>query len=82
MNIKMNMTLKVHLHTLNRNNICIGGNGWPKAFGDCGGGAWWGLGGGGGGERLLSQQKGFTLTHIPFVMTCRDTSKSKLLRGC
>jgi len=38
--------------------------------------------GGGGWERGVGGQKGFTLTHIPLVMTCRGTSKSKLLRGC
>ncbi len=74
------MTLKVHLHTLNRNSSVLGemvGQRHLESV-EVERGGEVGLEGG----VFLNQQKGFTLTHIPLVMTCRDTSKSKLLRGC
>lgn len=81
MNIKK--TLKVNLHTLNRNSSVLGEMVGQRHLetvkverGGEVGLEGWGVG------VFLNQQKGFTLTHIPLVMTCRDTSKSKLLRGC
>lgn len=85
----MNLTLRLYLDTLNRNSFYVLGETVGRRHLETVGvehGGEAGLGVGGcvcvGGGFFLSQQKGFTLTHIPLVMTCRDTSKSKLLRGC
>lgn len=61
--------------------MCISRDGWPKALGECGGGAQWGRGAGEGAS-FKAAERFYSDTHIPLVMTCRGTSKSKLLRGC
>lgn len=83
MNIKNNVTLKGHHQTLKESKSSvlgdmIGQRHLETVEVECGGEAEFGRGGG----VLLKQQKGFTLTYIPLVMTCSSTSKSKLLRGC